>query len=160
MTIICTYANLNLQQVAFGDDGSEGRPLFALKRGKLVEPVQPLTSMLQGFSMLTKMHHIDLLESVHTSEPIVVVFKRVITDFLQLAVAIDYSLEKDALQGLLLTLGILRRSNNPGDGLTSTLVICLVTNPTDSTIHVFRHFCHKSSTINIMLYLYLSHIDI
>ena len=147
MSLCCTDAYRNFRQVALRDDGSEGRPLLALKGGELIKPVQPLTRMLQGSRMLTKVHHIDLLEFVHTCKSVVIVFKRVVTDLLQLAVVIYYSLEKDALQGLRLSLWILRRCNNPGDGLTSTLVVCFVANLTDSTVHVFSHFCHKSYTI-------------
>ena len=97
MSLFCTDAHSDRWQMPFGNDGCEGRPLLALERSELVKTVQALTRIHKGRCVLTEVLQIDPLELVHTLECIVVVFERMVTDFLQLAVALVDGLEKDPL---------------------------------------------------------------
>ena len=76
---------------------AKGVHFFAIDRAELVKPVQTLTRIYKGCCVFTEVLQIDPLELVHTIEGIVVVFERMVTDFLQFTITLDYSFEKDPL---------------------------------------------------------------
>ena len=76
---------------------AKGVHFFAIDRAELVKPVQTLTRIYKDCCVFTEVLQIDPLELVHTIEGIVVVFERMVTDFLQFTITLAYSFEKDPL---------------------------------------------------------------
>jgi hypothetical protein len=77
---------------------AKGVHFFAIDRAELVKPVQTLTRIYKGCCVFTEVLQIDSLELVHTIEGVIVVFKRMVTDFLQLTVALVDCLDKNPMQ--------------------------------------------------------------